>query len=161
MIKQIVEYKDYNGEDRKEELYFNLTEAEVVEMQYSEKGGIVSYLRKILIEKDEGKVLKYFKDLLITGYGEKSPDGKYFIKDEETKKHLIYSPAYSQLFMKFARDSKAGFEFIRGMIPEEYASQLNNDALDDTKTFDPIAMEYVDKSNAGDDANAKIEDTKK
>lgn len=160
MIKQIVEYKDYNGEQRKEELYFDLSEAEVVEMQFSEKGGIVSYLRKILIEKDDGNILKYFKDLILMAYGEKSPDGRYFIKDEETKKHLLYSPAYSQLFMKFARDPKAGFEFIKGIIPEQYSSQLNNDAIDDNKVFDPISMDYVDK-NTGDGDSAKIEDTKK
>lgn len=159
MIKQIVEYKDYNGEQRKEELYFELSEAEVVEMQYSESGGIVSYLRKILIEKDNGKILKYFKDLLLTAYGEKSDDGRYFVKDEETKKHLLYSPAYSILFMKLARDSKAGFEFIKGIIPESVSANLTQDALDDSKTFDPISMEYVDKEAS--DKDAKAEDSKK
>lgn len=159
MIRQIVEYKDYNGEQRKEELYFELSEAEVVEMQYSESGGIVSYLRKILIEKDNGKILKYFKDLLLTAYGEKSDDGRYFIKDEETKKHLLYSPAYSILFMKLAKDSKAGFEFIKGIIPESVSAKLTQDALDDNKIFDPILMEYVDKE--GNDVDANTDDSKK
>lgn len=160
MIKQIVEFKDYNGEMRKEELYFELSEAEVVEMQFSEKGGIVSYLRKILIEKDNGKTLKYFKELLLTAYGEKSEDGRYFIKTQEVKNHLLYSPAYSILFMKFARDSKAGFEFIKGIMPEGMSSAITDEPLDENKVFDPIEMKYVDKNTTEGEKDADSKDTK-
>lgn len=118
MIKKTVSYVDYNGNERKEDFYFNLTEAEVTEMELSTKGGLASTLEKIVSEKDQGKIVEIFKDLVLRSYGEKSPDGKLFVKTKEVRENFSFTEAYSKIFMELATNSEAAAAFINGVLPQ-------------------------------------------
>lgn len=121
MIKKTITYVDYNGVERTETHYFNLTEAEVTEMQYGVNGGYSEMCQKIIEAKDQPSIIAVFKDLLLKAYGEKSLDGKYFLKEDENGKPLSnkfrQTEAYSKLFMELATDDKAAAEFINGITP--------------------------------------------
>lgn len=121
MIRKTIEYTDYNGVERKEDFYFNLTEAEVTEMELSVDGGLADQIKAIVDAQDQPSIIKIFKKLVLDAYGEKSADGKRFMKvdDEGRPLHVKFSEteAYSKLFMELATDDVAAANFVNGVMP--------------------------------------------
>lgn len=117
MIKKTMSYTDYNGTERKEDFYFNLSEAEVMEMEMSTSGGLAETITRIVAAQDAPAIIKIFKELILKAYGEKAPDGKRFIKSEAISTAFSQTEAYSQLFMELATDADAAAEFVNGIIP--------------------------------------------
>ena len=117
MYVQKIKYTDYNGMERNETFYFNFTKAEVVEMEYGVSGGLTAVLNQISETKDFPKLIAIFKDLILKAYGEKSPDGRRFIKSKELSDEFSQTEAYSELYIKLASDTDADLEFIRGIMP--------------------------------------------
>ena len=117
MYVQKIKYMDYNEMERNETFYFNFTKAEVVEMEYSVSGGLTAVLNQISETKDFPKLIAIFKDLILKAYGEKSPDGRRFIKSKELSDEFSQTEAYSELYIKLASDTDAALEFIRGIMP--------------------------------------------
>ena len=117
MIKKTITYTDYNGEERKEDFYFNLSKAELMEMELSVNGGFAEMIQKIVDAKDTPSIMKIFKDLILKAYGEKSDDGKRFVKSKEISEGFAQTEAYSQLFMELATDTDAASKFVNGIVP--------------------------------------------
>jgi hypothetical protein len=117
MLKETITYKDYNDVERTEDYYFNLSEAELLEMEMSITGGLTEMINKIVAAQDAPSLIKIFKDLVLKAYGEKSADGKRFIKSDELATAFSQTEAYSQLFMKLATDDKAAARFVNGIMP--------------------------------------------
>jgi hypothetical protein len=111
-------YVDFNGVKRTEDFYFNLTKAEVAEMEMSTSGGLSQMLEKIVAAQDTEKIINVFRDLILKAYGEKSPDGKRFIKNQETRDSFSQTEAYSDLFMELATDAVASAAFVNGITPQ-------------------------------------------
>lgn len=117
MLKKTITYTDYNGVEKKEDFYFNLTKAEVVEMELTTTGGLAETITKIVDAKDVPAIVKIFKELILKAYGEKSPDGKRFIKSKELADSFAQTEAYSELFMELATDADAAAKFVNGITP--------------------------------------------
>ena len=117
MHKETITYVDYNGTERTEDFYFNLTKAEIMEMEMSTAGGLAEMINRIVAAQDAPAIIKIFKDLVLKAYGEKSADGKRFIKSEELSTAFSQTGAYDQLFMKLATDSEAAANFVNGIVP--------------------------------------------
>lgn len=117
MLKKTITYTDYNGVSRTEDFYFNLTQAEITEMELSTSGGLAEMIQKIIAAKDAPAIIKVFKDLILKAYGEKSLDGKRFVKSDEIRTAFSQTEAYSKLFMELAFDDKKAAEFVNGIIP--------------------------------------------
>lgn len=123
MLKKTITYIDYNGVQRTEDHYFNLSKAEIMEMEMSTTGGLAEMIQKIVAAQDSPAIIKIFKELILKAYGEKSPDGKRFIKSEEISTAFSQTEAYSQLFMELATNSDAAAEFVNGIVPQGMANQ--------------------------------------
>lgn len=117
MLKKTIKYVDFNGEEREEDFYFHLSRAELMEMELLEVGGLTSSIERIVAEKNIPRIIEIFKTLILTSYGEKSPDGKRFIKNQELKDSFEQTEAYSVLFMSLASDADKAVEFVNGIIP--------------------------------------------
>jgi hypothetical protein len=117
MLKKTISYTDFDGNERTEDFYFNLTKAEATEMEMSTEGGLVRTLQKIVAEKDAKRIIEAFKDLILRSYGEKSPDGKRFIKNQEVRDSFSQTEAYSVLFMELATNAEAAAAFVNGILP--------------------------------------------
>lgn len=126
MLKKTIEFTDYNGETRKEDFYFNLSKAELMEMELGTSGGFAEMLQRLVDTQDVPEIMKVFKQVVMKAYGVKSPDGKRFIKSEEQSKEFTETEAYSELFMELLTDPDAAAAFINGIIPAEAAKQLAN-----------------------------------
>lgn len=118
MLKKTISYVDFDGNKRTEDFYFNLTKAEVTEMELSAEGGLAKSLEKIVQAQDNKRIIEAFKDLILRSYGEKSPDGKRFIKNQELRDSFVQTEAYSELFMELATDAEKAAGFVNGIIPQ-------------------------------------------
>ncbi|HAU86362.1 MAG TPA: hypothetical protein DCW90_12960 [Lachnospiraceae bacterium] len=134
MLTKTIEYVDFLGNKRKEDLYFNLSEAEVVEMELSTTGGLSEMAKRIVKAKDTPSMVQIFKDLILKSYGEISPDGKRFVKSKELSEAFSQTPAYSQLFMELVSDTDKAIDFFNGITPGDK----------DTEEIKKIALEQLD-----------------
>ena len=120
MLKKTINYTEYNGMERKEDFYFNLNKAEVAEMELSTEGGLAEMIQKIVSSKDTPSIVKIFKDLILKAYGEKTPDGKRFVKSKELSDAFAQTEAYSELFMELATDAETASAFVNGIMPTDF-----------------------------------------
>lgn len=126
MIKKTIAYEDYNGNPRKEDFFFNLSKAELMEMELVQDGGMEQLIQRIIDTQDRKKIVEIFKDIILRSYGEKSLDGKRFEKFRDGRRlsdDFAQTEAYSILFMELATDSGAGAAFINGAMPQGLAAE--------------------------------------
>lgn len=117
MLKKTITYTDYNGIERTEDFYFNLTKAELSEMELSVNGGMTEWIQQIVNTHDNAQIVKIFKMIILESYGEKSVDGKRFVKSEELRDAFAQTEAYSELFMELIGDEAKAAAFVNGVIP--------------------------------------------
>ena len=127
MYKKTITYEDYNNVTRTEDFYFNLTQAELAEMEFGTSGGLADMLTQISKSMDQPSIIAMFKKIILAAYGVKSPDGKYFRKNDEIRNDFMSTEAYSILFIELASDSDSASEFINGVIPK--IEQKNQPAI--------------------------------
>lgn len=127
MIKKTITYTDYNGVERTENFYFNLSEAEVMEMEMSTEGGMAESIQKVVDAKDAPAIIRVFKDLVLKAYGVKSDDGRRFMKTKPDGTRYAddfkETEAYSQIFMELATDADAAAKFVNGIVPAKLAQK--------------------------------------
>ena len=124
MLKKAITYHDYNGVEYTQDFYFNLSKAEIMEMEMGTTGGLAEMITKIVAAQDAPAIIKIFKDLILKSYGEKSADGKRFIKSDEISTAFTQTEAYSELFMELATDAEAAAAFVNGIIPADMAKEV-------------------------------------
>ena len=117
MIKKTITYTDYNDNERTEDFYFNLNQAEVMELELSTSGGLANMITNIVNAQDAPAIIKIFKELVLKAYGKKSPDGRRFEKSEALSNEFSQTEAYSKLFMELATDADKAAEFVNGIVP--------------------------------------------
>ena len=132
MLKKTITYTDYDGNERTEDYYFNLSKAELLEMEMSTNGGLEKFCQKIIAEKDTKRMMEMWKELILKSYGEKSLDGKRFIKSQELVNSFTQTEAYSELFMELASNADTAAAFVKGIIPKNLLAQIEKEKLTDT-----------------------------
>lgn len=134
MHKRLIPYKDFNGVERKENFYFNLTETELMEMQLSVTGGMQELLKTIVEKQDIPKLMAAFKEIILKAYGEKSPDGRVFNKSPELSAAFEHTNAYNVLYMSLIKDANVAAEFINVIMPDGFREEMTKlDAPADNK----------------------------
>lgn len=124
MLKQTITYTDYDDVERTETFYFNLSEAELTEMQLEQDGGLDVMLQRIVDAKDIPSLTRVFKKLIMKAYGEKSDDGKYFRKSADISEKFLSTAAYSKLYMELLSDPDKMADFITGMLPKSVQGEV-------------------------------------
>lgn len=119
MLKKTITYTDFNGEKRTEDFYFNLSKAELTEMQLSVNGGMTEYLNKIVNSQDNVEIFNTFKTIMFKAIGEKSVDGKRFIKNQDIRDSFEQSEAYSELLITLLQNPDEAAKFIDALIPQD------------------------------------------
>lgn len=136
MLKKTITYTDYNGSERTEDFYFNLSKPEIVEMEMGGVEGFGDMIRRIVAAQDAPAIIKIFKDVILKAYGLKNPDGIHFEKSEEISRAFSQTEAYSELYMELATDADAAAKFVNGILPAdvvEKASKLPSPAAGNKK----------------------------
>lgn len=125
MLTKTFVYTDFNGVERKEEHYFNLNKAEIMEIELSTQGGLSETIKRIIAAQDAPALIKLFKDLIRKSYGVKSTDGKRFIKSAELWEEFEQTEAYSMLFMELSTNADAAAKFVNAIVPADLNQQAN------------------------------------
>ena len=125
MLKKTITYVDYNGTERKEDFYFNLTETEFTKITIKTPGGLGAHIDRIIKNNDGPAILDLFDSFVLGAYGEKSEDGRRFIKSKEISEAFSQTEAYNVLFEELATNEKACVDFIKALLPKKYVDQLN------------------------------------
>ena len=128
MLKKTITYKDWNDLERTEDHYFNLNKPEVVKMQESVKGGYDVQLKAIAAGMNGAGIMKFFEDLIIASYGEKSDDGRRFEKSPAISKAFMETRAYEALFEELITDAKAAAAFVNAIMPPDLVKQASESA---------------------------------
>ena len=123
MLKKTIKYTDYNGSERTEDFYFNLTKAEVMEMEMSIDGGFAEMINRVIAAQDVPSIIKIFKDLILKSFGVKIPDGKRFIKSKELSDEFSQTEAFSDLYMTLATNAEEATAFVNGIVPADMANK--------------------------------------
>lgn len=117
MLKKVVKYVDYNGENQSDVLYFNLNEVEVVRFAAEfPDGDIEKYIENLTENSNIKEIMFLFEKALQHAYGERSEDGKHFLKSQERSDLFAQSAAYSALFIELATDTDKATEFINALL---------------------------------------------
>lgn len=154
MFTKTITYTDFNGLERKENFYFHFSEDEIVEMELTNEGGFSDFLKRIIDAKDQNMLIKEFKKFVLNAYGEKSADGRRFIKTEEISKAFSETPAYTKLYMELAFNAKSASEFVNALIPPEVIKNIMKhvEAAKNDKSAPKALTEAVDANLAGESA---------
>lgn len=121
MVKRRISYTDYDGTERTEDFYFNITEAEMYQLEASEEGGLSTKLQKLIDSPNGKEIMQYVNEIIMTAYGEKSADGRRFIKSPELSKAFSETPAYNQIFLELVLDAKKAADFVTAVLPKAKA----------------------------------------
>lgn len=141
MLKKTISYEDYDGNQRTEDFYFNLSKAEVIDwLTTSGRYTLDKLMDKLVRTENTKEIMQIFKDLIYRSYGEKSLDGRRFIKTEEVKNNFIETEAYSSLYMELIGDAKKAADFITGIVPKDLGEDVK------TVMNDPSRMNELPES---------------
>lgn len=125
MLKKTMTYTDFDGNQKTEDFYFNLTSAEVAEWLTTTGGYTLDkVLDRLVRTENTQEVLAMFKDLITRAYGEKSLDGRSFVKSDEVRSHFIYTQAFSDLYMELLSDPKVAANFFNSIIPKDMSNDV-------------------------------------
>ena len=123
MYKITKKYEDYNGVEKEEDFYFNLTKADILKMELSEEGGMDKRLDRLVKTKDMKEAIKVFEGILLMAYGVKTDDGR-FVKSDEARAKFASSAAYPEIYFELATDPDKADAFIKGVIPKMEGSSI-------------------------------------
>lgn len=142
MYKKTLTYTDFNGTERTEDYFFNLTKAELMKLQMGTNGGLDEKLTKIIKAQDVVTLLKEFEEIVLLAYGEKSDDGKRFIKNDEIRENFKSTAAYSEIYVELATNSDEASKFITGIMPADVdtskATELLSGDADPVKVIEQL-----------------------
>lgn len=129
MLKKTIKYVDFNDNEREEDFFFNLSKSELMEWEMSVDGGLSEKMKQIVNKKSAPEIMATFKEIILKSYGEKSADGKRFIKSKELSEEFMQSGAYDVLFMELLNNSDTAVAFINGIIPPEAKQKAVPDSV--------------------------------
>lgn len=137
MISKTIKYEDFDGNQREEDFFFNLNQAELAELQLETAGGLVKYAERIAKQQDGASMFKLFTNLILKSYGEKSDDGKYFRKSEDISNNFKSTNAYDVLLESFD-DEKVFLDFFLGIVPKKLSDEIKANIASGAISFDSI-----------------------
>ena len=157
MLKKLIKYVDYDGRERSENFYFYMSKAELMEMELGTVGGMQNLIQLIIDKQDIPKIMEAFKTIILKAYGEKSADGRRFIKSAELSEAFSQTEAYSNLYMELITNADAAAAFINGIVPEDVAMAAAERRKEAEKTEEEPEVETKeDKKSEEDDGTVHL-----
>lgn len=125
MLKKTITYTDFNGNERTEDFYFNLTERELTKLELTTPGGFEGMVKRIVNAKSQIQLIELFEQLIKMSYGVKDADGIHFVKNEKVLEEFMSTQAYSDLYMELVTDADKAAAFFNGIVPAKKAATNN------------------------------------
>ena len=126
MLHEKISYTDYDGNKVEEVFDFNLNKAELLKMELSTQGGVAGMINTLIKTRDSEAIMTTIEKFILMAYGEKSPDGKRFVKSPELSEAFKQTEAYSELYCKLVTNAEEAARFMNAVIPPEIAAEASN-----------------------------------
>lgn len=162
MQKLTIQFENFDGETVSEDLYFHLN---IKELQAMEEWPVplTKRIADLTNTQDGKKAFELMRDIIEAAYGERSKDGKRFVKNEEVLKNFTQGLAYDEVIIKFIDGSMDLAKFIEGLLPKkvfELAKKNAKDSHDEVKKYlveNDVNPEVADAavSNITDEASQR------
>lgn len=117
MIKVPIKYTDFNDQEVEEDIYFNFTQDEMLEFIRKNRRSIGGRMAKAVKDDDWIEAYKVVRDLIIEAYGERSEDGRRFMKSADIRRNLTETPVLDTVIEEVMKDEKSANTFINSLIP--------------------------------------------
>lgn len=118
MYKKSIKYTDFDGVERTEDFYFNMSKSETIEWIMTEDGDLEEKLVALVKKKDKVGMFSFFKDFICRSYGVKTDDGKHFYKSEKITNDFLSSAAYDTLILELFSSEEIAADFFNRIIPD-------------------------------------------
>lgn len=125
MFKHTVEYNDFNGNERTEDLYFHLATHEVTRLEASIGMSLEDHITELQTNQKVPELLAFLEKVMINAFGVKSADGKTFRKTKEIHEEFEYSQAYAELFEQVVTNPDLARKFGEG-VAEKAGNKKKN-----------------------------------
>lgn len=116
MLAKTITYTDLNGQSQTETLYFNFNQREAAAFIDSIGGDYDAYASKILSTGRVSDIIDFITNILLDAYGQKSEDGKRFIKNAKIRAEFADSIAFAEITEQFLMDPKFSEEFGQELV---------------------------------------------
>jgi len=116
MLKKVIKYTDYNGNQRTETAYFNYNKLDILKLEAKLGDDVEAYSKKLAASKDVNKMINFIQDLVLGAYGQKSEDGRSFIKDPKKTEEFENSNAFADLFEELLTKDGYAQQFATGLV---------------------------------------------
>lgn len=144
MFKKTVTYRDFNDVERTEEYFFHLSTTEVLKLEKNKDGSLSEQLEKIQRDEDEAAMLDMITKLVLLAYGEKSEDGRRFVKSDKLVEEFTETEAYSQIFLDIMTNENELIDFITGILPKEMSQEVQKAMKEQEKLVPMSSSELID-----------------
>ena len=144
MLKREIKFEDFNGNQTSDIFYFNISKSELIELEVEYESGFGEMLQRIVETKNNQELIKQFKHIILMAYGQKSDDGKRFIKSDLMAQEFSQTAAYNELFMELATDDNAAVEFLTGVLPKDIAVEVKKASTEVVSTQDVSSTPTTD-----------------
>ncbi len=134
MLKREIAYEDFNGNQVTDIFYFNISKTELIELEVEYEEGFGAMIQKVIDTKDRKTLIKQFKEIILLAYGQKSEDGKRFIKSDQLREEFSQTAAFNTLFIEFATDDKAAAIFLKSVLPRDMIGEIDKALADNPPT---------------------------
>lgn len=146
MLSKEITYKDFEGNERTETFYFNLTQAEIIKwMTTSGEYTLDKLILRLSQERNGKRIMEIFEDLIHRSYGQKSLDGRRFVKNDELWLEFYETEAYSQIFTELVTDAQKASAFVNGIIPSDMANEISKTMLENQNGLPAEIRDYIRK----------------
>lgn len=149
MIKKTVTYKDFDDNTVTEDLYFNISKSEWIEIELNgfdlpdgtHVDSYGAYLQSLAGKNDAKSMIIAVKQLIGMAYGVRN--GAKFEKSDQISSDFIGSPAYDEFFWSLAMDPDTAANFMTGLIPSEIMSKAEEVLAGATMTSAPLVPQTI------------------
>ena len=123
MLKKIVKFEDFNGEQQEAEVHFNLTKTELANYYAQFEGGFDQHFKDAVRRGDIQTVSELMFNFIHLSYGQKSPDGLRFIKTEEDLQLFQQTAVYDQICTEVMSDVDSFLDFVYAIVPKKVGEE--------------------------------------
>ena len=155
MQKLTVQYQNWDGDLETEDLYFHLN---IKELQEMEKWDVplTKRIAKLTKTEDGTEAFELMRDIVEAAYGERSSDGKRFVKNPEVLKNFTQGLAYDEVILQFIDGTTDLAKFVEGLLPKKVFELAKKNAKDSSVEVKEYLVKYDVDPEIADDAVTKL-----
>ena len=127
MISYTIKYTDLLDNEAEDKVYFHLTKDEVYDLIAERRKTLLGQASRIQEDQDFLEGYQFVRDIVLRSYGERSDDGKRFIKTEGATTAFRQSLLFDEVLEKIFESDKSADAFVNAVMPPKMVELINKE----------------------------------